>query len=117
MLKFLCQKNIQLAGKTFTLVKHSIQRAKRHSRRSNPDLTETPPRVLVTLVKNIVKFPFALFGFLVGFSEKRATSQKNVHLFKMAFNSCSGCQTRKLSTRRFSRVSFIPERRDGLGRF
>jgi hypothetical protein len=117
MLKFLCQKNIQLAGKTFALVKHSIQRAKRHSRRSNPDLTETPPRTLVTLVKNIVKFLLPLFGFLVGFSEKSSTSQKNTQLFKTAFNRCSDCQAPKLSMRRFSRVSFIPERRDGLGRF
>jgi hypothetical protein len=55
---------------------------------------------LVALVKN-------LFGFLVGYSEKRATSQKNTQLFKTALNHRSSCQAPKLSTRRFSHVSFI----------
>jgi hypothetical protein len=80
-------------------------------------LNETPRRVLVALVRKLVKFLFPLFGFLVGFSEKRAASQKNIQLFKIVFNRCSDCQAPKLSTRQFSRVSFIPERRDGLGRF
>jgi hypothetical protein len=37
---------------------------------------------LVALVKNTVKFMFALFGFLVNLSEKRAASQKNIQLVK-----------------------------------
>jgi hypothetical protein len=111
------QKNIQLVGKTFTLVKHSIQRAKHHDCRSSRDLTDMPYRGLVALVKNLFGFLYTLVGFLVSFSEKRATSQKNIQLLKTAFNRCSGCQALKLSTGRFSRVSFIPGGRDGLGRF
>jgi hypothetical protein len=113
----LCQKNIQLAGKTFALVKHSVRRAKRHGYRSSPNLTETQHCRLVTLDKNLFGFLYALVVFLVSFSEKRSTAQKNIHLFKIAFNRGSSCQALKLSTGQFSRVSFIPGRRDRLGRF
>jgi hypothetical protein len=65
-------------------------------------LSETPRRVLVALVKKLVEFLFALFGFLVGFSEKGSTSQKNTQLFKIIFNRCSGCQALKLSTSLFT---------------
>jgi len=74
----LCQKNIQLVGKTFVFIKHSIQGAKCHSYRSSSDLTETSYRGLVILVKNLFGFLYALFGFLVGSSEKRATFQYGV---------------------------------------
>jgi hypothetical protein len=113
LLSLLRQKNFQLVGKTFALVKYSIQRAKRHRYRSSEDLTGTPHRGLVTLVKNLFGFLYTLVGFLVSFSEKRATSQKNIQFFKTAFNRYSGCQALKLSTGRFSRVSFIP--RGGMG--
>jgi hypothetical protein len=66
-------------------------------------LSETPRRALVTLVKNLLKFLFALFGFLVLFSEKGSTSQKNTQLFKIAFNRSSGCQMPKLSMGLFGR--------------
>jgi hypothetical protein len=117
LVSLLCQKNIQLVGKTFALVKHSIQSTKRRGYRSGPDLTETPRRGLVALVKNLFGFLYALVIFLVSLSEKRATSQKNIQLFKTALNRCSNCQAPKLSIRRFSHVSFIPGRRDWLGRF
>jgi hypothetical protein len=57
---------------------------------------------LIALVRKLVKFLFALFGFLVNFSEKRAASQKNTQLFKTAFTRCSTCQMPELSTGPFT---------------
>jgi hypothetical protein len=104
----LCQKNAQLAGKIFALVKHSIKWAKHRYCRSSLDLSKTPYRRLVALVENLFGFLYTLFVFLVSFSGKHTTSQKNTQLFKTALNLFSGCQAPKLSMRRFSRDSFIP---------
>jgi hypothetical protein len=62
-----------------------------------------PLRALVALVKKLVKFLFALVVFLVNFSEKHAASQKNIQLFKIAFNRYSSCQMPELSTNLFMR--------------
>jgi hypothetical protein len=117
LVSLLCQKNAQLVEKTFALVTHSIQGTKNRGCRSSLDLSKTPYRRLVELVKNLFGFPYALFGFLVSFSEKRAAFQKNIQIFKTALNRCSNCQAPKLSIRRFPHVSFVPGRRDWLGRF
>jgi hypothetical protein len=98
MVNLLCQKNIQLVGKIFALVKYSIQEANLHSDSFGLCLSEMPLRALVTLVKKLVKFLFALFGFLVGFSEKCSTFPQNIQFFKTAFSSGSGCQMPELST-------------------
>jgi hypothetical protein len=113
----LSQKSIQLVEKTLALVKHSIQRPKRRGYSFALCFDEMLHCGLVALIKNLYEFPYALVGFPVSFSEKRAASQKNTQLFKIAFNRVSACQASKLSTRQFSRVSFIPGRGDRLGRF
>jgi hypothetical protein len=91
MVNLLCQKNIQLVGKTFALVKYSIQETNLHSDSFGLCLSELPLRALVALVKNLVKSLFALFGFLVGFSAKHSTFQDSIQ--------CSGCQMPELSQR------------------
>jgi hypothetical protein len=103
----LCQKNVQLVEKTLSLVKHSLQLAKHRRYSFSQDLYETLYRWPVALVKNLFGFPYALFGFLVGFSKKCAASQKNIQLVKITFNRCPGCQAPKLSMGQISRVSFI----------
>jgi hypothetical protein len=78
----------------FYVKKHSICRENIHARQIFNTgeklcgysfglcLSEISHRTLVTLVKNLVKFLFALFGFLDSYSEKGSTSQKNIQLFK-----------------------------------
>ncbi|MDR1578990.1 MAG: hypothetical protein LBS35_01425, partial [Synergistaceae bacterium] len=82
LVSLLCQKNIQLAGKTFTLVKHLVQGAKRHSCRPSSDLSETPCRWLITLLKNLFRFPYTLFGLLVSYFRKTRNFSKKHSSFQ-----------------------------------